>query len=194
MPVGLPSPTNLTDLTPDFFGYLEATVQAPPNEYIGLLPIKLNGRLVCPGGSFSGFFFSEELKFALANGYKLIKIGKAWGFQRGENSFLTLIQRLNLMKVNAQKEGKPVLRNIAKLLMNSMYGRFGMHTPEIKHAIVNPQQLTALMKEYAILEQITLGDLDLITYALDRSIKDFDTKIGKGVRFSTLPIRKSKGK
>lgn len=134
MPVGAPTPTLLTPKEfkeGPFFGYLEATVQAPssntPGGYIGLLPIRLGGRLVCPGGVFSGFFFSEELRFALANGYELRTIGEAYAFQRGDNTFLALIKKLNQMKVNAQLEGRPVLRNIAKLLMNSMYGRFGMH-------------------------------------------------------------------
>jgi|ERR1043165_5448180 DNA polymerase elongation subunit (family B) len=76
------------------------------------------------------------------------------------------------MKINAQIEGRPVLRNIAKLLMNSMYGRFGMHTPELKHAIVNSLQLTDLIKNYQILEHISLGDLELITYALETSLMD----------------------
>ena len=58
MPVGIPT---LTPLTPNefldgsFFGFIEATVQAPnpktPGGYIGLLPIKSDGRLVCPGPS-----------------------------------------------------------------------------------------------------------------------------------------------
>nr|YP_008474718.1 truncated DNA polymerase [Glomus cerebriforme]AGJ98100.1 truncated DNA polymerase [Glomus cerebriforme] len=177
IPVGLPTPTTLTDLDPTFFGYLQATVKAPapdtPGGYIGLLPIKLGGRLVCPGGEFSGFFFSEELRFALANGYKLLNIGEAWLFQRGENTFRALIEKLNAMKVQAQKEGKPVLRNLAKLLMNSMYGRFGMHTPEVKHAIVNPQQLDDIVENYLVLEKITLGTLELITYILNRDLLDF---------------------
>lgn len=53
MPVGIPTPAKLTPNefgNSNFFGYLEATVQAPPNEYTGLLPIRLGGRLVCPGG------------------------------------------------------------------------------------------------------------------------------------------------
>lgn len=51
MPVGIPTPAKLTPNefgNSNFFGYLEATVQAPPNEYTGLLPIRLGGRLVCP--------------------------------------------------------------------------------------------------------------------------------------------------
>jgi hypothetical protein len=54
MPVGIPTPKSLTPPEfedSDFFGFLEATVQAPPNEYIGLLPIRIDGRLVCPVGT-----------------------------------------------------------------------------------------------------------------------------------------------
>jgi len=75
MPVGIPSLVTLTVqqfLEGDFFGFVEATVQAPPLDtpggYIGLVPIKLHGRLICPGGIFSGLFFSEELRFAISNG------------------------------------------------------------------------------------------------------------------------------
>jgi hypothetical protein len=115
MPVGIPTPKSLTPPEfedSDFFGFLEATVQAPPNEYIGLLPIRIDGRLVCPVGTFSGFFFSEELRFALANGYTLSNIDKAWSFQRGDNAFRTLIEQLNTMKVTAQLEGKHQSRRL----------------------------------------------------------------------------------
>lgn len=57
--------------------------------------------------------------------------------------------------------------------MNSMYGRFGMHTPELKHAIVNPQQLDNIVENYLVLEKITLGTLELITYILNRDMIDF---------------------
>ena len=180
MPVGIPTLVALSIqdfMEGEFFGFIEATVQAPlhstPGGYIGLLPIKLGGRLICPGGEFTGIFFSEELRFALANGYQLLNIGEAWLFQRGDNLFRTLIEQLNAMKVQAQLEGKPVLRNIAKLLMNSMYGRFGMHTPELRHAIVNPQQLDQIAVNYLIMEKITLGTLELITYILNKDTLDF---------------------
>lgn len=74
MPVGMPQLVNLTVkefLDTDFYGFIEATVIAPLDEYIGLLPIKIKGRLVCPGGRFIGLFFSEELRFALENGAQL---------------------------------------------------------------------------------------------------------------------------
>lgn len=77
MPVGEPKLESLTIEEFQegfFFGFIEATVRAPTSEYIGLLAIKLKGRLVCPGGTFSGFFFSEELYFAIKNGYTLLSI------------------------------------------------------------------------------------------------------------------------
>lgn len=59
MPVGLPSLVNLTMrefIEGDFFGFIEATVQAPPlttnGGYIGLLPLKVKGRLLW--GTFQG--------------------------------------------------------------------------------------------------------------------------------------------
>jgi hypothetical protein len=174
MSVGIPTPILLKEFTPHFFGYLKVKVEAPgpdtPGGYIGLLPTKMNGRLICPGGIFSGVFFSEELRFALENGYKILDIGEAWSFQRGENTFKSLIEQLNEMKVTAQQQKRPVLRNIAKLLMNSMYGRFRMHTPELKFAIVNSNQLNILLKNYKILEVISLGELDLVSYALDQNL------------------------
>lgn len=115
---------------------MEATIQAPANEYIGLLPIKLQGRLVCPGGTFTGFFFSEELRFALNNGYTILEIKQAYKFDKGINTFLDLITQLNNMKIEAQLNSQPTIRNIAKLLMNSMYGRFGMHTNPIQQKIM----------------------------------------------------------
>lgn len=138
MPVGLPTlvyypnPEALKEALESgvFFGFVEATIQAPslntPAGYIGLLPIRLQGRLSCPGDLYSGFFFSEELLFALNNGYTLISIKNTYSFQRGINTFKELIATLNQMKVDAQLNNQPTIRNLAKLLMNSMYGRFGL--------------------------------------------------------------------
>jgi hypothetical protein len=99
----------------------------------------------------------EELKFALANGYELNKIGEAYAFQRGENTFKALIEQLNEMKRQAQLNGQPTIRNISKLLMNSMYGRFGMHTDNIRQVIVDATKLPQLSRDFSIKDSIDLG-------------------------------------
>lgn len=45
-------------------------------------------------------------------------------------------RQLNEMKIQAQLQGLPTLRNLAKLLMNSMYGRFGLHTEATQTALL----------------------------------------------------------
>jgi TolA-binding protein len=174
MPVGMPTLINLTVSSfledDSFFGFVEATVQAPAYEYIGLLPVKLQGKLICPGGIFTGFFFSEELRFALKHGYQLISIGIAYSFQRGVNTFLNLIQQLNQMKIDAQMNKQPTIRNIAKLLMNSMYGRFGMHTDLVKQSFLDQAQILKLMAHYTIISQMDFGALSLVAYTFDEAL------------------------
>jgi hypothetical protein len=90
MLVGTPTQVPLTVqafIEGGFFGYLKATVRISEDHYIGLLPIRLEGKLICPVVTFEGMFYSEELRFTLNNGYELFFIGEAWAFKRGENTF-----------------------------------------------------------------------------------------------------------
>src|SRR5256885_1546989 len=135
--------------------------------------VRMGGRLVCPGGTIKRYFFSEELRFALANDYTLVNIDEAWSFQRGVNTFKALIEQLNTMKVKAQLEGKPVLRNIAKLLMNSMYGRFGMLTEPMKDEIVTLERAREIMKTYQVQDCISLGGLELISYIISLPVSSY---------------------
>lgn len=65
--------------------------------------------------------------------------------------FLTFQIQLNQMKVEAQLNNLPTIRNIAKLLMNSMYGRFGMHTGLVQQKFVETRQLDYITKHFEIL-------------------------------------------
>ncbi|PKB96384.1 DNA polymerase B 2 [Rhizophagus irregularis] len=171
MPVGMPTLEELTVnqfLEGNFYGFIEALIEAPANEYIGLLPIKYQGKLICPGGTFKGIFFSEELRFALNNGYQLLDITKAYSFKRGTNTFLQLITQLNEMKITAQLNKQPTIRNLAKLLMNSMYGRFGMHPSLTKHQFIDNDCLETLNSQWQMEAQIDFGNISLVTLLLNQ--------------------------
>jgi hypothetical protein len=175
MPVGLPYPRNLNleDFKREnFYGFVQATVKAPapdtPGGYIGLLPIKYEGRLICPGGVFSGLFFSEELRFALVHGYTLLEIKGGIQFTPGRSCFLELITQLNSMKIEAQMNKQPTIRNLAKLLMNSMYGRFGMHPSLIKNSFRTEEQLENLSSLWIIQNKIDFNHLSLVSLLLNQ--------------------------
>lgn len=72
------------------------------------------------------------------------------------------------MKVEAQIDNKPTIRDIAKLLMNSMYGRFGMRTDATRVNLLDLEQLEGLGKQYLILNKIPLGSLFLVSYTLSQ--------------------------
>lgn len=53
------------------FGFYYCDIEAPLNNYLGLLPVKSKSGIYFPIGKWSGLYFSEQLKFAQHNGYKV---------------------------------------------------------------------------------------------------------------------------
>jgi hypothetical protein len=72
------------------------------------------------------------------------------------------------MKIIAQKEGRPTIRNIAKLLMDSMYGRFGIHPSLTNTSIWTEEQINSLTNGWDILSKIDFGELSLVTTILNK--------------------------
>lgn len=111
-----------------FFGFVYCTVNIPKDTPYPSLPIRKNGRVIFPTGTFTGLWFSEEVKYALSQGGQLL--GAHWGIQFKPNSniFTNLINYINSIKVKASdpENYDSTRREIAKLLMNSLYGRFGL--------------------------------------------------------------------
>ncbi len=80
------------------------------------------------------------------------------------------------MKVNAQLEGKPVIRNLAKLLMNSLYGRFGMRSSNLLHKIVDQKEYLKLDDQYEIIRLIQLNGMYYLSYQQSESLTLLEPK------------------
>lgn len=65
----------------NLFGFCYCLVEAPKDSYLGLLPVKDKSGLLFPVGKWYAWYFSEQLKFAEANGYK-IRVVKGYNFSR----------------------------------------------------------------------------------------------------------------
>lgn len=81
------------------------SVDAPLNCYLGLIPIKEKG-LTFPLDKWKGWYFSEQLKFAKDNGYK-IKVFRGYRFSRENNVFTVYINKLysiNIMLITLVKK------------------------------------------------------------------------------------------
>jgi hypothetical protein len=92
--------------------------------------------LISPLGCWSGVYFSEEIKYALTLGYTFEYI-EAMEFDKVK-PFVEFIPYI--YKKRLESKTNPGLNLIYKLLMNSLYGRFGMKY-ENKSSVIGPEKL-----------------------------------------------------
>ena len=127
MPVGIPilrssdyfKGTSLGD----FFGFIDIEIQVPTNISICILGLDLgleNTGIIYPKGLLRGVYFSEELNLAISKGCSIVKIYKAYEFQRAI-IFKEYVDKLYSLRVSS----KGLLNDIYKKLLNTLYGRFG---------------------------------------------------------------------
>jgi hypothetical protein len=149
------------------FGFFYVNVQAPKNmkEPILQLKRKINNltRTIAPIGTWKGWYFSEELYNAEKYGYKF-DVLKGYTFKKAF-IFKEYVEKLYSIKESHPK-GSPMNLN-AKLLLNSLYGRFGM-SPQSDEHIVLPSSLSnkfILDDQFDILDVIDFkNNQELISY------------------------------
>ena len=151
MPVG--KPIKDVGMKVSDFGVLKVTVTAPNDINIPLLPVKSkSGKLIFPRGTWTGFYCSPELQKAEKLGYK-IKVHFGYRFKCAK-IFTGYVDELFKLKTNSKKGSVDYL--VAKLLLNSLYGKFGQRRER--------QQMVIFPKSTIGLEPIDFfGDLPVFT-------------------------------
>jgi hypothetical protein len=107
-----------TRLDDRYYSFVDATVTSGES-YVPTLPLRLE-KLYFPMGRFRAIFTSEELVESEARGSRIEKVHRAYHF-RAEPVFREYIETVYEEKRTAPEP----LRTIAKLRMNSLYGKFG---------------------------------------------------------------------
>jgi hypothetical protein len=125
MPIGDPVLSLETNLD-QIFGFVYGEITAP-NENILQVPFIQHRdshikNVTCPRGKLTRLIFSEEIKYAIKYGYS-IKIEYCYQFKRGINLFSNYVKDHYEIKSST---ADPIQRSIAKLMLNSLYGRFGL--------------------------------------------------------------------
>ena len=141
MPVGIPVKNFC--FTIDMFGIAYCEIETPQNIQIPVLPYKQKTKqgykLVFPKGKFFGWYCTPELQKAQELGYK-IKVFYGYEFQR-EKLFTKYVDQLYEIKENATKGSVDFIKS--KLLMNSLYGKFGQHR-EKEQVVMFPKDTIGL--------------------------------------------------
>ena len=132
MPVGNPVHVRGEIIQEEFFGYQKVKVQAPANIKYPTLLTRMEGSTIAAQGILEGWYFSEEQKDAVNRGYEIIEIEEGYQFERAK-IFDSYIKEYYDIKAN----GKGADRAIAKLFLNSLYGKFGTNNITTNHKLID---------------------------------------------------------
>lgn len=162
----------------NLFGFFYCDVETVDN-YLGLLPVRNESGLIFPLGKWSGWYFSEELKFAKKNGYK-IKVKKGYSSNRVKNVFKSFVNTLYEIKSNSHNIA---LAALSKMFLNALTGRFGLNIFNPITKIVNKTTYKQIATTRRIKDQIDITeDKILVSYfpELDPDLcKQFNIDITK---------------
>lgn len=125
MPFGPGKKTTEKDIY-KIFGFVHAKVTTPSNIRVPILPVKFNGKTALFKNTVEGYFVSEELKDALKYGYKIEEIYSAICFEPKIGAFDDFVNLFYNTKSLAKKSGNKTQEQLSKLVLNSLYGRFGL--------------------------------------------------------------------
>jgi len=142
---------NNRDLFESTLGFYKVKVISPISIINPILPYRTNNGLVLyPLGTWTGVYFSEEIKNAMKFGYKF-EILEGYLFD-STNLFSEYIDNLFEIKLTTPKSSP--MYTISKLLMNSLYGKFGIHQELPNYQILSKEQL--VNKNY--IDEISLSN------------------------------------
>jgi hypothetical protein len=157
-PIGSPTffKGDVTKVKPDAFGIFYCEIKAPDYLEHPILQThvktKAGTRTVSPLGCWNDWICSPELENAEKFGYQF-KVIKGYTFEKGK-PFTCYIDDLYNLRLNYPKSDP--MNYIAKLLMNSLYGRFGMKDDFDDVDIINNETLTNLLNN----AEGKIGDLN----------------------------------
>ena len=83
--------------------------------------IRSKDSLTFPLGKWEGWYYSEELKFAEQNGYK-IEVIKGYSFNRSKDVFKDFVKNVYSIKTNPKDNTQ---KQTVKSILNNLMGRFG---------------------------------------------------------------------
>lgn len=179
------------------FGFFFVEVESPLDINVPILPVKkidfrTGNHTVTPIGKWTGWYFSEEINNAKKYGYKF-NILKGYLFEK-QNIFKDYVDFLYGIKKEYSNDSKHPLYLIVKLLLNSLYGKFGMNPVLESHTIINNDKIVEFSVFNKITSQTSLSnELSLISYFKKDFIKNSklnikDSSIKEGVKNVSISI------
>lgn len=129
MPIGrvayFKGSANLERLAKHRIGFVHCDVQIPTSCYLPPLPYRHEGKLIFPVGRFTGTWDWTELASLKRVGGRILKVHESVWF-RQKVIFAEYVHTLYALRDKSLPGYSEPIAFLAKLLLNSLYGKFGM--------------------------------------------------------------------
>lgn len=129
----------------NLYGFIEAYVECPSTMTRPFLPYRNEDKiLLFPTGKFVGVYFSEELIYARDLGYTIMPL-KGYLFEKKPSPFDSFVTSVFSQRQEAKKTGNEAMAYGYKILMNSLYGRFGINPESSITEVCNMERYNYLI-------------------------------------------------
>ena len=168
MPIGFPTyfEGDIRKNDPNAFGFFYCKITAPDDIKHPIIQthVKINNmvRTIAPIGTWTDMLFSLEMDNAIKLGYEFEIL---WGYTfEKEEIFKDYVDFLYSLRLNYPKSDP--MNYIAKILLNSLYGRFGMDDNFSNINVIHKDYLADFENKFfdQIEEKIDLGDHMLLFF------------------------------
>ena len=170
---------DITLINEDYYWFAEVKVESKTDLYIPYLQIRHNKRTISPNGKFKMIINSSEYYNAIKD-YN-IEIIEGYAFKK-DNIFYKFVNDLYNLRLNYTK-GDP-MNLICKLIMNSLYGRFGMKPILNIQKFIDTNQLDKIKIDFKIDEMIDLDKNGFFISYIDPRLEEEEQKSSVGIASS----------
>lgn len=132
------------DLIPKPNGFFYCYITAPENLEHPIIQIKHEKNTVSPTGKFPFLLYSKEIENARSLGYE-IQVEGGYNFSDSQFLFKNYVDAIYKLRQSYSKENPMNL--VAKLLLNSLYGRFGLDTNFSTRELMTSEEYDKFFKE-----------------------------------------------
>lgn len=156
-------------------GFIMAYVTCPDTLDKPFLPYRSkNETLIFPTGKWIGVYYSEELKYARSLGYTVHPL-YGYLYEKKKSPFGEFVTSLYSSRLEAKQNKNEALSYVYKILMNSLYGRFGINPQSTKTEICDKTKRDELLHKDGFLRSDQLTDNSyMVTYHINTGTSSLD--------------------
>lgn len=151
-------------------GVSKVKVTTPDDMYYPILPLRINGKLKFPIGTFTAVYNHNELRYAIENGYRVDYVYSQVCYNSTFKPFKDYIRYLYNNRLEYKQKGSSY-EIVNKLLMNSLYGKFAQRYV-YRYDIFELDKLQQKEFEKALFEDDTVEIKN--GYAYRREVEEFN--------------------